>query len=85
MSKVSKIENVKDFLKIPDDKIDSCLKDFKAYIGIGKELIDMANLLGDMLGTDNPVNEEESLNVFEWIDDGKNDVTIVLNPNDEVE
>jgi len=75
-----KITTVADFLKVPPDRRDACLKSFAEFLPMAQDMLDVANTLADLLGADKGLNAIEG---FTWIDDGKDEVTIILRPSDD--
>jgi hypothetical protein len=75
-----KITKVADFLKVPPDRRDACLKAFAEFLPMAQDMLDVANTFADLLGADKSLNAIEG---FTWIDDGKDEVTIRLRPSDE--
>lgn len=66
MVDIYKIETVADFLKVPEDRLDDCLKEFAAWVVISKSMIGFSDSCGaglEVIG-------------FTWVDDGKNDITV---------
>jgi hypothetical protein len=59
------IEHVSDFLKVPEDRLDACLSDFKEALSCSRLFQATTLLFG-----------EPPLEKFTWIDDGKTDATI---------
>lgn len=68
------IRTLADFIAVPSDKREHCLRDFAAWC----ECIELAKTLGEIVG--GGVIPDTS--VFAWIDDGKSDahVTITVQP-----
>ena len=68
------IAQLDDFLKVPVDRLDDCLTEFRDYLNclrISAETFqDFAKSMG--------AKGEVSLGEFVWIDDGKRDVTVRL-------
>ena len=60
MTNKYKIETIEDFLKVPEDRLNDCLEDFKTFI----EMIRFMKEVG---------NGVEMINHFVWIDDNKKD------------
>ena len=60
-----RIETVKDFLAVPEDKRDECLRDFKIWLGsIGV----FRTALAELVGIDESFVRTDT---FIWLDDGK--------------
>ena len=73
------IQTVGDFLKVPEDRLDACLEEFKTFLEQGRAFMEMANALAGILGADKSQNAVKG---FVWIDDGEKNVTIRISPND---
>jgi hypothetical protein len=73
------IQTVGDFLKVPEDRLDACLEEFKTLLEQGRAFMEMANALAGILGADKLKNAVKG---FVWIDDGEKNVTIRISPND---
>lgn len=71
------IKNVGDFLKIPEDRLDDCLKEFPRYLDILRVVVSMANTLSSITGKDEGVKDT----AFIWVDDGKEEATIRIVAN----
>lgn len=60
-----RIETVKDFLKVPEDKRDECLRDFKTWLdtieGLQSALAELADIDKNLVRID----------TYIWLDDGK--------------
>lgn len=72
------IQTVGDFLKVPEDRLDACLEEFKTFLEQGHAFMEMANALAGILGADKLKNAVKG---FVWIDDGEKNVTIRISPN----
>jgi hypothetical protein len=74
MSKEYRIETVNDFLKLPVDKIDTCLSELatalERTIEMKAEAEELASLFGGLVFI-----TEITMPSFTWIDDGKTDQT----------
>ena len=76
------IQTVGDFLKVPEDRLDACLEEFKTFLEQGRAFMafmEMANALAGIMGADKLKNAVKG---FVWIDDGEKNVTIRISPND---
>jgi hypothetical protein len=78
MNKEYKIKNISDLLDVPEDRINDCLEQMKKFLKYLRDITDMAKLVGGELGIDTKTVIEST--GFVWIDDGKNDVTITIQP-----
>ena len=67
MSNEYTIENLADFLKVPDDRIEDCLKDFAIWIGTKRRFEAESVPLLEKLGIKKGVM---FLDKFVWKDDG---------------
>lgn len=74
MSNEYRIETVQDFIKIPFDKIDICIEEFKEGLKYAKELETRTKELTEILGGAFKSDGVE-FKGFTWIDDGKTDKT----------
>jgi len=72
-----KIETLCDFLKVPEDRIDVCLEEFKEHLKIHRGFQNIADLVVGALGNFSPFERELEAS-FTWIDDGKREKTISL-------
>jgi hypothetical protein len=61
------IEKLNDFLKVPENRLDDCLAEFKVCLG----LIHAVNKKTGVTATD--------LTKFQWIDDKKYNITVNVN------
>jgi hypothetical protein len=72
------IEKVSDFLKIPEDKIDICLDEFKAGLKSCHGMITLIKATGKAMDT--PIPDAAILfPKMVWKDDGENNLTFKLN------
>lgn len=79
MSKRYEIDKITDIFKIPEDKFEDFLVDFKSYYQFGLHLttlIDEVAKAGGMVTNTVPQK-------MVWIDDGKHDAKIILNPTNK--
>ena len=72
------IKEVGDFLKVPKDRLDACLEEFKTFLQASRSFMEMANAMAGLLGADKSQNVLES---FVWIDDGERNGTIHIQAN----
>ena len=74
------IKTLMDFLNVPEDKIDECLVDLKAWIGFVRHTKACTDILLECGGKDMraAVRAEVSSAGFVWIDDGKHDAHITV-------
>lgn len=61
------IAHVRDFLQVPGDRRDACLKDFREFLSLAEAVKNTADVLTEIIGGDKGKNSVES---FTWIDDG---------------
>lgn len=66
------IEHVRDFLNVPEDRIDQCLEEFKGFIEFVRNMMMANDLRSEALGLEN----KSECRSYTWIDDGKLDATI---------
>lgn len=64
--KTYEIEHVKDFLKVPADRREACLKEFADWIVVAETVTDIANSRG---AKSEPAR-------FDWIDDGNLNISV---------
>ncbi len=80
MSKTYKIVTLVDMLDIPAASIDNFLIDLRVWYDVNhgmKELIESGSrLVGIEAGVEN-------LGIMKWVDDGKHNITVVINPTEE--
>jgi hypothetical protein len=67
MGHTYEIETAADFVKVPADRMDECLKDFVQWV----EFARVMNELGTALGKEVGVDEVFSGQRFVWTDNGK--------------
>ena len=71
------IQCLDDFRKIPEDKIDKCLKEFGDALRVRKGMENMMNAIGETLsGIDKTV--DLTIPRFTWIDDKEKKLTVHL-------
>ncbi|MDX9972268.1 MAG: hypothetical protein RBU21_04655 [FCB group bacterium] len=68
-----KLKTVMDFTKIPEDRIDACLEEFKDCIGHMRLLRTLASDVARMAGAK---DVDLGKSYFTWIDDGKRERTL---------
>jgi hypothetical protein len=73
------IQTVGDFLKVPEDRLDACLEEFKTFLEQSRSFMEIANALAGIMGADKSQNAVKG---FVWIDDGEKNVTIRISPNE---
>jgi len=68
-----KIDNIRDFMKVPMSRIDDCLKEFCGFIAMTRSSLDIMETTG--------IGEYADMEIvsFGWIDDGKTNKTIRIN------
>ncbi len=64
------IKTVADFFKLPPEKVNQCLDEFKSFIAFYHLTKAIEREVGETINCDP---------VFNWIDDGKTDITAQLN------
>lgn len=70
------IECLDDFQKVPSNRIAACLSEFADYLEMVRNFKVLAESVGEMLGVDGALKGQS----FVWIDDGKNERTIQVEP-----
>jgi hypothetical protein len=73
------IQTVGDFLKVPEDRLDACLEEFKTFLEQSRAFTKAADTLEDLIGGDKSKTVVQS---YVWIDDGEKNVTIRISPNE---
>lgn len=73
------IQTVGDFLKVPEDRLDACLEEFKTFLEQSRSFMEMANALAGTLEADKSKNVVQA---YVWIDDGENNLEISISPNE---
>lgn len=68
-----KCETVMDFTKVPEDRIDACLEEFKDFIGHMRLLHNLARDVARIAGAK---DVDLGKSYFTWIDDGKRERTL---------
>ena len=64
-----------DFQKVPEDRLDECLYEFKTAINMQRAMSVLVNALGEGLGL-TPELINSSMPRFVWVDDGERNATI---------
>lgn len=67
MSNEYPITGLEDFLKVPEDKIDECLADFKNWLSLARQSAVITSMLDALSGVPGSTT---FLHSFTWIDDG---------------
>ena len=73
MDKSYKLKTVMDFTKVPEDRIDACLEEFKDFIGHMRLLHNLARDVARIAGAK---DVDLGKSYFTWIDDGKRERTL---------
>lgn len=73
---VYNITAVTDFLSVPEDRLADCLHEFAIWLRMRRDMAAMPKAISDLLGGKIAVTPQNA-DVFGWIDDGKNECTIV--------
>lgn len=68
MSNEYPIASLEDFLKVPEDKIDECLADFKIWLSLARQSNVVTSVFDALSGM--PGWTTKFLHSFTWIDDG---------------
>lgn len=61
------ITSLQDFLKVPEDRLEDCLKDFKVGCDMLRPVYELAQVLGQVIGAEGEALMQRK---FHWIDDG---------------
>lgn len=75
-SKRYEIEKIADIFNVPEESIDSFLVDLKTYYTLGKSVPELIAEVAAISGVKTKTMPQKMV----WIDDGKHDATIYLNP-----
>ncbi len=62
-----RIATVQDFLKVPEDRLEECLHEFRDYLAIARDVTALAKAAGELLGAK---ETETEVGCFTWCDDG---------------
>jgi hypothetical protein len=68
-----RIREVRDFLDVPEDRLEECLREFGLWVALAREmrtLLDGVPILNDPTA------------VFGWVDDGKGELTVTVSTPD---
>ena len=71
--KVYEIREIWDFAKVPDDRLDECLREFALFVRLVAVTETLASLVGDVDGKPSMRVGSQS---FTWIDDGLREVKV---------
>ena len=71
-----RIEKVADFLKVPEDRLASCLEEFADFLQMSRDMLGITKSLADIIG----VEDASKIGAYTWIDDGKKDKSIRMVP-----
>jgi len=69
------IKTVQDFLKVPADRMEECLTEFRDFLDLSRETVEACKVVGKLLGTEPP---ETIVQAFIWSDDGERKGTLRL-------
>lgn len=72
MSNEYEIIHVADFLKVPEDRLDACLKEFKTFVEISRAHSELIEAVTETLG----IEAKSEVQSFTWVDDDEGKVTI---------
>lgn len=75
MSDRYEIEHISDIFKIPEDRFDDFLVDFKSFYLLGKPMAELIETIADEAAK---LQVKSTIQKMAWIDDGKHDVKINL-------
>ena len=76
MNKEYRIEHVRDFLAVPEDRLATCLDEFRDFIEMSMEGLVLVRAIEKLAGRD----AESIVEAFVWIDDGQRKKTLVIQP-----
>lgn len=81
---VYEIRNVWDFAKVPDERLDLCLKEFGVAVRMARASIELLDAVADEMGVATDVRPLFGLTeTFEWIDDDKGIATMRIHGHEE--
>lgn len=72
------IRTLADFRKVPTARLEDCLREFSAFMEMGRELEDLVTVVGAVQAPGAGVIGRVDDSVFWWIDDGKGTVTLTV-------
>jgi hypothetical protein len=77
------ISSVADFLKVPENRIEECLKDFAKFVELARATQGLLDAVTEQVVLDNNLDLRDGdltweCNKFTWIDDGENKATITI-------
>lgn len=67
-----RIETVADFLNVPEDRIEDCLKEFADFIELSRAMLQAASFMAQIMG----IEDKSKIGAYTWIDDGKKEKTV---------
>ena len=73
------IATVGDFLKVPEDRQADCLAEFADFLGMARDIVELAAIAGEVVGVD----AAAQIGPFTWIDDGKKNRTIRIHAQND--
>ena len=65
------IWTIADFLKVPPDRLDDCLSDFRSYLEVKQPLVDYFEIVKAVAKAEGEILDGLSDSPFIWIDDGR--------------
>ena len=78
MTESYEIVNIKDFLMVPEDKLDVCLDEFKTFLEVMRPFqVVMREVADGISGKE--TNLKMEVNKFIWNDDGEKKLTLYIN------
>jgi len=69
------IKTVKDFLKVPPERMEECLTEFRDFLDMARTTTEACKVLGQLIGSEPP---ETFVQAFIWRDDGERKGTLRL-------
>ena len=73
------IRTIADFLKVPEDRLDACLDDFRASAHLMRPMADLVEAITEDYGEgEKPIGVTVEPQSFVWIDDGVKHITLAI-------
>jgi len=61
-----RIEKVQDFLKVPPDRLEECLTEFRDYLKAARSITEVAKVIGEVVGAK---STDVGVGPYNWCDD----------------
>lgn len=69
------IQTVQDFLLVPEDRMEDCLKEFRDYLGYARSVSEIVKLTAEVIGAK---DSKTTIGSFNWTDDGIRKGTLIM-------